>query len=404
MSGMTPDQQTVWDLKIREGLTVGKIATRLGMSNRQARRRWEEARDWHRADPAISNMAIAVGANSPAAISHGWTIVKDDEGNGHSVFIKNTEGEQVALTSIIEQTLDDLRSDMPTTFPKRPPISGDHLLVIDIADLHVGKLCVKTETGHTYSRETARHRAIEGTKALLQMASGAGVSDILFVMGNDIVHTDNAKGTTTSGTPQDTDGTIHQMISDAQAILVECIDLCADAAQVHLAFCPSNHDWVTGYCIARTVQAWFRNDPRVTASDYNMSERHRKYVLFGSNLIGLSHGDGAKESELYPLMVTEAREHISQAKHLYFYLHHYHHKIRNRVTRIKERGEKDLTGMTVIGSGVHNEGEGLEIEYLRSPSAPDGWHHRNGYLNRQAVECFVHHPEDGQKMRFTEWF
>lgn len=45
-----------------------------------------------------------------------------------------------------------------------------------------------------------------------------------------------------------------------------------------------------------------------------------------------------------------------------------------------------------------------QIEYVRSPSAPDGWHDRNGYLNRQAVEAFVHSPHDGQKKRFTEWF
>jgi len=31
-------------------------------------------------------------------------------------------------------------------------------------------------------------------------------------------------------------------------------------------------------------------------------------------------------------------------------------------------------------------------------------YHRNGYINRQAVESFVHHPYDGQVSRFTEWF
>lgn len=50
------------------------------------------------------------------------------------------------------------------------------------------------------------------------------------------------------------------------------------------------------------------------------------------------------------------------------------------------------------------EGDNCHIEYVRSPSAPDGWHDRNGYVGRQAVEAFVHCPFDGQDARFTEWF
>jgi hypothetical protein len=57
-----------------------------------------------------------------------------------------------------------------------------------------------------------------------------------------------------------------------------------------------------------------------------------------------------------------------------------------------------------ISGNTMPEGAHLNIEYVRSPSAPDGWHDRNGYVNRQAVECFIYHPTLGQRARFTEWF
>jgi len=47
---------------------------------------------------------------------------------------------------------------------------GDCLLIIDLADVHVGKLCVETETGHTYSREIAIQRMVEGTRELIRKA------------------------------------------------------------------------------------------------------------------------------------------------------------------------------------------------------------------------------------------
>lgn len=72
---------------------------------------------------------------------------------------------------------------------------------------------------------------------------------------------------------------------------------------------------------------------------------------------------------------------------------------------LRRLSEKDLIGMTALHISPDPAGSRApEIEYVRSPSPPDGCHDRNGYVNRQAVECFLHHPHDGQVGRFTEWF
>ena len=104
-------------------------------------------------------------------------------------------------------------------------------------------------------------------------------------------------------------------------------------------------------------------------------------------------------------MVKEARTHISECSNLYWICHHVHHKKRTRRGVDVFMTEKDHNGMTAHHFGSHApEATPLNVEYVRSPSPPDGWHDRNGYSNRQAVEAFVFHPHDGQKVRLTEWF
>lgn len=287
----------------------------------------------------------------------------------------------------------------------RPLDTSGFLLVIDLADVHIGKLCVESETGIAYDREVAVRRIREGTRELLRKSSGFNVTRILFVIGNDILHIDNSRSTTTSGTFVESHGTLDTMYNDAQFAYVEAIEACAEIADVDVIHCPSNHDWEMGCALAKTIQAWFRNHPQVHVSDYAVSRIHRKYYRYEQNLIGLTHGDGAKEADLPALISHEQRAHWGECQHVYWYIHHLHHKIKKQYGLAKSNREKDGIGITVVGRGSGQaEGESVQVEYLRSPSAPDGWHHRNGYVNRQAVECFLHHPFDGQEARFTAWF
>ncbi|RWB40464.1 MAG: hypothetical protein EOQ44_25330 [Mesorhizobium sp.] len=357
-------------------------------------------------DSEIEAAAHAGGISDPRNLAHFWKIVKDDTGNGYSLFVKNPKsGQNVSVFDLMRETIAE--APVPKIkLPTRPSkVAGEHLLVIDLADVHFLKLCVQSETGHTYNREVAMHRVIEGTRALLRLAQPMGIGRILFVLGNDILHVDNPRTTTTSGTFQDSDGTIFQGFKDAGYALDMAIREAAKVADTDLVHCMSNHDWLMGWALSQTVAAKLRDNPHVRATEYNLSEAHRKYYRFGQNLFGLTHGDGAKEEKLYGLMVKEAREHISECPHLYWLLHHVHHKDRKTRGEYHFLREKDHNGMTAhIWGNTMPEAAHLNIEYVRSPSAPDGWHDRNGYVNRQAVECFIYHPILGQRARFTEWF
>lgn len=414
---LTDLQRQVIDLHDQEGLSFKKIAMRLGKDHRNMHRSYKAARKKlnakkARLDPGVHGVLDRFGMGDLAAQHSGWVHRENKEtGEWVSTYYylgKDGETSEIDLEDMLARALTGAkRRSGKGARPRRPAPTGDALLVIDIADLHIGKLAMKSETGFAYNRETALNRGIEGVRRLLRNAKKFGFAHILFVIGNDAIHIDTPKGGTTSGTPQDTDGTLHAMFEDAFDFYVEAIDLCRAEAPVSLLYCPSNHDWFAGYALAKAVKAHYRKCPEVSASDYNTSPRHRKYFVFGGNLIGLTHHDGAKENDLPSLMLEEASAVLSACPVRYWYLHHLHHKVvRRGQGRAKYLAEKDLAGaITVICNDPDARAQGLpEFEIVRSPSPPDGWHDRNGYVNRQAVECFLHDPHEGAFARFTEWF
>lgn len=411
---LTEKQRAVLDLRDREGLSFRKIAARLGRSQSAVHRSYAAARKkiaakQARLDPGVHKVLDGFGMGDLPGVHSGW-VHKEDKETGEwasTYFFLGKDGQpaQADLETIMASALEKVFTGNLAA-PMRPAPGGENLLVIDIADLHIGKLCVASETGFAYDRAEALRRGIEGTRQLLDRAQAHGVAHILFVIGNDILHIDKPNGTTTAGTPQDTDGTLPVMWDDAFAFYVACIDMCRQVAPVSVLHCPSNHDWIAGFTLARAVRAYYADCPEVRASEYNTAHIHRKYFRFEGNLIGFTHGDGAKEADLPALMLDEAPHHLAEARRRYWYLHHLHHKIKKTgAGSLRRQTEKDLIGMTVIRDKAGlPESDAPQIEYVRSASPPDGWHHRNGYVSRQGVEVFLHHPHDGQFGRFTVWF
>lgn len=255
-------------------------------------------------------------------------------------------------------------------------LDDPHLLVIDPADVHIGKLAREIESGSDYDMQIAQQRVIEGVAGILAKSQGFNIEQILFVGGNDILHTDNTTRGTTRGTPQDTDGMWYEHFEVAKNVYVSVIEYLRQIAPVHFVFNPSNHDYMSGYFLADVIKTWFRNS-EVT---FDCSISNRKYYRYFENLIGTTHGDTARIEKLPLLMANEACEDWAVTRFRYLYTHHVHHKT----------SSKDYTGVT--------------IESMRSPSATDSWHAKNGYIAPMAIEGFVHGRQNGQVARITHYF
>jgi hypothetical protein len=282
--------------------------------------------------------------------------------------------------------LEDIQNLIENYSPKYPKIKrvkGEHLLVINPADIHIGKLGVALETGDDYNTGIAYNRVLEGVTGLISKAKGFSIDRVLFCVGNDVLHIDNVYNTTTAGTPQDADGKWWQHFEVALKLYVKCVEILRQVAPVDVVHSMSNHDYQSGFHLAHSLKSWFRNTKDVT---FDISVAHRKYYKYGSNLIGLEHGDGAKMDKLPMLMANEKPQEWAETKYRYWYLHHLHHKVKHRWL-----DGKDFIGVTV--------------EYMRSPSGTDSWHSRKGFCGVQkAVEGFIHSKTSGQVARLVHYF
>ena len=308
-------------------------------------------------------------------VKHGWLKTKEA-----SLFFKNPSFKSEELNEIQkikDQAIAEVKAYAPKYKSIKTESSADyHLLIIDIADLHIGKLSTAFETGEDYNCQIAVKRAKEGMQGILNKAKGFTIDKVLFVAGNDILHTDNNKRTTNAGTPQDTDGQWHQNFIMAKNLYIDLLEQLMNFAQVEVVYNPSNHDLTHGFFLMQLIEAHFHN----SSIKFNVDLKHRKAFKYGKNLIGTTHGDGAKVENLPMLLATEFPILWSETKHRYIFSHHVHHKI-----------SKDLIGCT--------------FETLRSPSGTDAWHHKNGYTGvPKSVEGFIFHKEFGQIARLTHNF
>jgi hypothetical protein len=179
-------------------------------------------------------------------VKHGWLKTKQA-----SLFFKNPNFKQEELDAI-QKIKDECIKEVKEYAPKYHAIetvkSKDaHLLVIDIADLHIGKLATAFETGEDYNSQIAVKRAKDGLQGILNKSEGFYIDKVLFVAGNDILHTDNTKRTTTAGTPQDTDGMWYDNFLMAKNLYIELLEKLLSFAEVEVVYNPSNHDYTHGF-------------------------------------------------------------------------------------------------------------------------------------------------------------
>ena len=315
---------------------------------------------------------VGIDVNS---VSHYWYKSKK-----FSIFAKPNEYTRDEFLKSIEDLISNYSPSYPhIDYPKR---EDGHLLIINPADVHIGKYADALETGEDYNIEIAKERVREGVKGILRNAEGFPIEKILFCIGNDILHTDNTMGSTTRLTPQDTDGKWFRHFTEALELYVEIVEMLIQIAPVDCVHSMSNHDYMSGFHLAHALKSWYRNTDSVYV---DADPKHRKYYSWKNSLIGLTHGDGAKLNNLPLHMAQEEPKMWAETKYRYWYLHHLHHK-----QRYKFMSSFDNIGVTV--------------EFLRSPSGSDSWHYQKGYTGSiKAVEGFIHNKY-GQIAHLTHIF
>lgn len=255
--------------------------------------------------------------------------------------------------------------------PKKTVEAKNTGLMLEIAtpDLHVGKLAHTAETGRRpYDVKIAIatfNRALDG---LLERTSHYPIEEILFICGNDLFNSDNEDNTTTGGTAVDTDGRFFKTFRHTRKMIVQAIERLRKVAKVKVLMVPGNHDRQTAYHLGDSLECYFHADPMVTVDNL---PNPRKYVEYGSVLLGFCHGDEGKISDYSSLMAVEQPEAWGRTKFREVHCGHFH-------------------SLKTI------EDHGVRTRLLSALTEADSWHTHMGYIGaiRQA-EAFVWSKREG---------
>ena len=277
---------------------------------------------------------------------------------------------------IEEDLLKDFQSYKPIPYnptAKKKSKSG-YMLEVNIFDLHFGKLCWNGETGEDYDTKIASKRFHNAIDDIVGKAIFHDVDKIVFPVGNDFFNSDNLRNTTTNLTPQDEDLRWQKTYTNGRKLIVEGIDKLRTIAPVDVVIVQGNHDFQRSFYLGDSLTAWYRNCKDVNIDN---SATPRKYVKYGKNLIGLTHGNNEKIAELPILMASEKKDLWAETKFHEWHLGHFHHK-------------KQIKWQTI------DEQKGCVIRFMRSLSGTDAWHNLKGYTqNVQSAESFLWHKDNG---------
>ena len=243
----------------------------------------------------------------------------------------------------------------------------DYLLEVPVVDLHLSKLAWEPEVGESYDYKIAEKRYKEVVEDVYSRAEKVMPGKILIPIGHDFFHTDTLQGTTTAGTPQDFDGRWQKQFNKGVELQVWTLDLFSQLAPVDCLLVPGNHDKMVSYYALMFLSAWFKDREDVAI---NTDPKTRKYVEFGKNLIGFTHGDKEKK-RIFGNMQVEAAPAWGRTKYREFHTGHWHHE-------------------------STKEEHGVIVRSLSSITATDAWHFESGFVGAIAKQqTFLWHKTKG---------
>lgn len=254
-----------------------------------------------------------------------------------------------------------------------------HLLEINAFDLHLGKIGIENDV---YSLDIARQRMIDALTHLTQRASGYYINKILFVVGNDFLNSDGDYPiiSTTRGTPQNNTDIGIEIYRAGRKLIVECIQMLVEYADVHVCVIPGNHDRESMMHIGDALEMFYENNENVTVDNGNSM---MKSYVYGQCLIINDHGDGPKLNDLPGIVSQRYRDIWSDVRYVEVHRGHLHTNKAYKMQAVEE-----LNGLTVRN--------------LSSMSATDEWHDQKGYVgNIKKASAFVWSAYNGVQAKLN---
>jgi len=192
---------------------------------------------------------------------------------------------------------------------------------------------------------------------------------VWFIVGNDLLNSDDRQGRTTRGTIVSTDIRYTRTMTVVRNVLIGCIEqLRHFCPKVKVKMVSGNHDEFSVWHVGSSLECFFHKYTDVVIDN---TPRYYKFDEFGKVMLMWTHGDKGKRPDYPLLMATEQPEMFGRTKFREVHTGHLH---QDRVS----------------------ENHGIKVRILSSLSSPDRWHAENGFLgNLRSSEAFIYNREQG---------
>ncbi len=238
-------------------------------------------------------------------------------------------------------------------------------------DAHIGMYAWNSEVGADFDVDIAVNRILNSVDDMINELKMYPIKKIWMPVGNDFMHFDNARHTTSFGDHfLDTDTRYARVYLAALKALVYMIEqglkhLCND---IEIIYVPGNHDVTSSFTLCAALAMRFHKDKRVKV---DLGANPRKYRKHGGVLLGFDHGRDCKTQQYSMIFSTEAKDDWSSSTYREIQIGHKH-----------QRWEKMYEGVIPTN--------GMLLRMNPTLCNVDIWHHKQGLIGEpvKSVEAW----------------
>lgn len=246
--------------------------------------------------------------------------------------------------------------------------SYNSCLVLNIQDAHYNKYDINGKNNIHKRFADVNSRISEVVK---HAAVNSNLNKVIYVLGSDIFNSEWTD-TTTKGTPQSNISSYQESFKDIAQHEVDVLELLSQYSDnIHVMYCPGNHDEFVGWHLMHWLQMYFRNQSNIT---FDISPTYTKYIKFSNTAMCFNHGDGAKPEVMAKNFPFAFKDQWSKCEHFVIFGGDKHTDL-----------SRDLGG----------------IQFYRIPAlstAQSKWDSKNGYEGKAQLTAFLINEDGGMNI------
>ena len=321
--GITPAQQRVIDMSM-SGMSTREIAKELGVSHQSVGRLISRGKKWLDMDPAVGGILSSMGVKNLESLHSGWVFPDDADGKKiGSLYFQIDKDDQIMVPEEIAESIREHLNEITPATATPPTLveREDGVALFCISDWHFGAYVSSEKAGREYNPDIAK-RTMHDAFSEAYHAIPSSTTAIILYNGDTTHANDDKDATPRSGHRLKVKGSHHSNILAVIDVIITQIELLLKKhTNILFSIKPGNHDPNAPTYIAPTIEAYYRNEPRVkvekTEGDFFVFQKNRLFLV-------AHHGHGIKPAQMALTIPHKFRDLFGKSDFHYFFTGHYH--------------------------------------------------------------------------------